>query len=509
MEIILNMSDSESNLNSFFRNRSQRSEAQPTSEKLGPRAGAMSDMLSRAFSRRDQRQAEGNDAIKIPSEEDLMIGHASSLGESASELRKSIAEQRLVDLNREKSKESSDLTVLTEVVGSLVEKRSAMESDEAFPIHTLITTSPDIENSLVDLISTGDGDFSCDFKLTSEHFKLLETKVFSFMGSDVISRKDFTFKMIDGSQEPICEAYSIALDENTEILIAIGKKIDARSETLSLRAMEGYVSVRFKNEVVSAQTAIEQAFARLGLGSAILKSGEQVAFAQQRRQYEQHHKIDRESSGAISDLKTRELADGYVVTEEVGANESYIGANEFVLLHTSPIDNLAQVLKYGLISRMERYKRGIGQKNIPATPDMESGGADSVFVGCFSLDNENLKMLMPNSGVTFVFKSELLDRTDWYAYNSAKFGSTKAEDLAERPNPADFFTAQRENNILSNEIMLRRMISIDYIDAIIVKNEERRNLIAAMLKSNGITEVAGQPVDQILVTEEIFKNRAV
>ncbi len=503
------MSDSESKLTSFFINRAGRSEPTTSPETLGPRARGMGDLLSRALLR-SERRVEGEEvSVKIPTEEEQMINHASSLGAAATELSRAIAEQRLSELNGQRSKETMDLSALPDIVKELAEKRASLEDGDSFPIQTRVTTSLDIENSLLDIISTGDSSLSCDFKLTKDHFNLLETKIFALLPPEAITKKDFTFKMTDGSEEPICEAYSISLDENTEILIATGKKVGRQGESLTLRAMEGYVSVRCKDKSagVDIETSLEQAFKKLGLGAIGLKSDGQLSADQQTKDYKKHHKADIVPETAVQSLDSRKLDNGYVTTREVGAGERYINQNEFVLLHTSPVDNLAQVLKHGLLSRMERYKRGIGQKNIPATPDMESGGADSVFVGSFAKDNENLKMLMPSSGVTFVFKPSMLDRQDWYAYNSAKFGSTKPEDLAESLAPADFFASQKQENILSNEIMLRRMITVDDIDAIIVRDSEKRDLIVAMLKSNGINEVAGRPVGEMIVTTEEYKSK--
>lgn len=504
------MSDSELNLSGFLRGRGSRSEVNPSPEKVGPRARDMGVILSRALSRSEQRRSEGDDEeVKIPTEEEQMAGHASSLGSAATELSRSIAEQRLQEFNRQRSKEKSDLSALPDVIQSLVEKRATLETGDSFPIQTLSVSSQDIENSLLDIISTGEASISCDFRLTSEHFQLLESKIFALQPTEVITKKDFVFKMADGSEESICEAYSIVLDDKTEILIATGQKTDDRGEKVSLRAMEGYVSIRLKDQVGGddVKVKIEQAFARLGLGEVSLSSSDQLSIEKQAESYKKHHKTDSISDEILSSLSSRELGSGYITSQETGAGERYINQNDFILLHTSPIDNLAQVLKHGLISRMERYKRGIGQKNLPATPDMKSGGADSVFVGCFTPDNKSLDMLMPKRDVTFAFKPRLLDRQDWYAYNSAKFGSTKPEDLAESLSPAEFFASQKQENIMSNEIMLHRMVTVDDIDAIIVRDNESRDLVAAMLKSNGVSEVAGRPIDEVIIAADAYKNK--
>ena len=103
-----------------------------------------------------------------------------------------------------------------------------------------------------------------------------------------------------------------------------------------------------------------------------------------------------------------------------------------------------------------------------------------------------------------------LDRTDWYAYSSDKYGTIEPDEFKERKTPGELFNLLRKDFNMSNEIMLRRGVGINKIKAIIVGGSpvydraEKRNNILKTLRRRGITDVGGVPINKFIITHDKF-----
>ena len=99
-------------------------------------------------------------------------------------------------------------------------------------------------------------------------------------------------------------------------------------------------------------------------------------------------------------------------------------------------------------------------------------------------------------------RPEIMDRTDWYAYQHDHYGTTRESDFAGRQSPDELFEAQRRYGYMgSNEQMYRTGIPLEMIAGVAV-SEDQRGMVISECQRAGITEVNGIPIEKFIVTAE-------
>ena len=144
----------------------------------------------------------------------------------------------------------------------------------------------------------------------------------------------------------------------------------------------------------------------------------------------------------------------------------------------------------------ERYSRGVMKSGMSSTIDMDTGGADSVFT---RITNEAERGKM--NGAVVVFKPEVFDRADWYSYNYDTYGSTDDEYFVDRLSPDTIFdTITNPNSYYSscNEQMFRTGIGAGFVESIEVGSDSRDGIIAE-LRSMGLEEINGKPIEEVVI----------
>lgn len=207
-------------------------------------------------------------------------------------------------------------------------------------------------------------------------------------------------------------------------------------------------------------------------------------------QMEQAEKLDRE-----------EVFPGYTTLVEKGKHEEYLekyGRDVRAVHHlnTGSARSIYRMLTQGLMCTTERYSRGVMKNGMSSTTDMDTGGADSAFT---RIANEAQRGKM--NGAVVVFKPEVFDRTDWYSYGSDTFGSTDDESFAGRLSPDDIFAKTTDPNGYypsGNEQMFRTGIGAGFIESIEVDAYSRDGIIAE-LRSMGLEEIDGKPIEEVVV----------
>ena len=109
-----------------------------------------------------------------------------------------------------------------------------------------------------------------------------------------------------------------------------------------------------------------------------------------------------------------------------------------------------------------------------------------------------------------VFKPEVFDRTDWYSYSYDKFGSTDDESFARRFSPDAIFTAlttPQDYDLSDNEQMFRTGIGAGFIESIEVDSSSRDGIIAE-LRSMGLEEINGRPIEEVVVLRKASPQEA-
>lgn len=201
-------------------------------------------------------------------------------------------------------------------------------------------------------------------------------------------------------------------------------------------------------------------------------------------------------------LHREEVFPGYTTLVERGKHGEYLeryGEDIRAIHHlwTGSAKSIYRILTQGLMCTTERYSRGVMKSGMSSTIDMDTGGADSVFT---RITNEAERGKM--NGAVVVFKPEVFDRTDWYSYNYDTYGSTDDEYFVDRLSPDTIFdTITNPNSYYSscNEQMFRTGIGAGFVESIEVGGSDSRDGIIAELRSMGLEEIDGKPIEEVVI----------
>lgn len=200
-------------------------------------------------------------------------------------------------------------------------------------------------------------------------------------------------------------------------------------------------------------------------------------------------------------LHREEVFPGYTTLVERGKHGEYLeryGEDIRAIHHlwTGSAKSIYRILTQGLMCTTERYSRGVMKSGMSSTIDMDTGGADSVFT---RITNEAERGKM--NGAVVVFKPEVFDRTDWYSYNYDTYGSTDDEYFVDRLSPDTIFDKiTNPNSYYSscNEQMFRTGIGAGFVESIEVGSDSRDGIIAE-LRSMGLEEINGKPIEEVVI----------
>lgn len=241
-----------------------------------------------------------------------------------------------------------------------------------------------------------------------------------------------------------------------------------------------------------------------------------------------------------------EGAPGHLSVIVPGQSEAYARRGVHALYHTmGNAETFAYIAADGaLMSTKDRLQVGKVFRGMSSDEDLRTGGADFVFTRqvTTSTGNPDAQLM---SGGAIIFKADVLDRADWFAYAGDNFGTTLSGDrgapteavkevarrtyermkaagkFAEQPYEFEpWFKAyvgqqldQRENTYLprpvgrhqvaktedtSNETMLEGTIPLSQMERFIVPNDQARERTLAKLKALGVNEINGTKVEDFV-----------
>lgn len=303
----------------------------------------------------------------------------------------------------------------------------------------------------------------------------------------------------------LCDAF-ILEKEGARISIADTRVTKVRSATGLIR-IELPASMNPDDMTKSLSNILEK---DLGISDALSEVSEESEKEHKVTRYEWHHKTSDEltpkQEAEAERMHRKEVFPGYTTFVEEGKHKEYLDKygddmravhmiSTDTKLHT---DKLYQILTNGLMSTTERYDRGIMSDGRSSLSDLVSGGANSVFTTLTSKIQREFKI-----SPLIVFKPELFDRTDWYSYQDDQFGSTKDQDFDERLSPDELFATRDTSGYFPthNEQMFRTGIGVDYIESVQVDSYYEREKVVQDLKTMGLTEVGGRPIEEIIVSK--------
>ena len=292
----------------------------------------------------------------------------------------------------------------------------------------------------------------------------------------------------------------------------LGDGVVSRKRNTSnlVRAAIGLVQMevpKAMDETVAQQTLDEIFRQDLGVEDALDEVSERAErdykIARLKWQYKLED-LNAEQLGRAEKLTRREVFPGYSTYVENGKHEEYLAkygedVRAVHMLNSMSVDSVYRVLTTGLMSTTERFSRGVVKNGISSVLDIDSGGADNVFT---RIMNAEQRSKIQNHAV--VLKSEIFDRTDWYAYNVDSYGSTNEAHFAGRLAPEEIFRrtmGDLKHYSADNEQMFRTGIGVDYIEAIEVDELDRDELLEG-LREKGLSEVNGRPIEEVIVARE-------
>ncbi|MBI3633399.1 MAG: hypothetical protein HY226_03855 [Candidatus Vogelbacteria bacterium] len=209
-----------------------------------------------------------------------------------------------------------------------------------------------------------------------------------------------------------------------------------------------------------------------------------------------------EEKSILSRLKQVEVAPGYQTFVEGGRAEKIKEKGPFYLYHsiTAGQESLVRMVKVGaLISTHQRFSRGVNVSGMSSSADIGTGGADGIFARMWSGPDSSLEQNSSRGAICLIFDSDILGRTDYYCYNSDKFGSTTPDNFNSRVTPEQLLEQQRVSGFkASNEIIFRHGVAVKDIRFIAVTSQDQKNALIKSFTDAKITEINGQSLDNYI-----------
>lgn len=156
--------------------------------------------------------------------------------------------------------------------------------------------------------------------------------------------------------------------------------------------------------------------------------------------------------------------------------------------------------KGGILSTVARVDNGIVFEGMSSSTDLETGGATSAFARAVGSENtESAKMWYTVHNYTAILSPDLLDRTDWYAYDQDNFGATTGPEWDARKGAGSFIQKTIKDGTAGNEVMFRNAVARDDILFFAAATDEMREEMLRVLRDAGVQSIRGQPVEEMVV----------
>ena len=397
--------------------------------------------------------------------------------------------------------------------------------------HEIICDRDHIENQRVDVVENLENQtLEYRFKLReplaeiSELGQKLRTEsrekdgVAELQSGTSVRLGEITYRDLESKREfRLCDALvfekngiKVSLADATARELGDGVISRKRNTSNLVRAAIGLVQMEVPKAMddMAAQQTLDEIFRQdLGVEDALGEVSERAErdykIARLKWQYKLED-LDAEQLGRAEKLTRQEVFPGYSTYVENGKHEEYLtkygeDVRAVHMLNSMSADSVYRVLTTGLMSTTERFSRGVVRNGISSVLDIDSGGADNVFT---RIMNAEQRSKIQNHAV--VLKPEIFDRTDWYAYNVDSYGSTNEAHFAGRLAPEEIFRrtmGDLDHYSADNEQMFRTGIGVEYIEAIEVDELDRDELLEG-LRENGLFEVNGRPIEEVIVARE-------
>jgi hypothetical protein len=207
------------------------------------------------------------------------------------------------------------------------------------------------------------------------------------------------------------------------------------------------------------------------------------------------------SSGVdIKDLLLAYLADGHVSTVHRGSAQALFAHSPSInaLTHGGDVAHVPSVLKHGLLSPIERSRRGVTGAGIVNARDFLTGGAETIMC----MIGKQSSYTAYDSRVSYLLSPMQLERTDSYFHNCDMYGSTNPSEsslLTSRPDVHSFIKKSAQDGISSvNELIFFHSVPVSAVLGCYVANATVHKQVCTACKAENIHVVNGQPIEEFI-----------
>jgi len=400
---------------------------------------------------------------------------------------------------------------LETVYEKLEQLEKQLEGMELRPRVGILADSDEIENQQIDIIKTSDeGRIRVNFKLTKEKYETMKQKCVEEQYQET------TLKY--GNQSLSYEVGDCWRKDIGDVIINVSMGTNyEKTEQVNCALGLIEISIPEPSEGAGGMAEISKKLDRILKEELNIKTGLAVPDAQAESDYKRarfawHHRLEETPDNVDDSLGREEVFPGYYTFTEKGKHKEYQQIAPYAIYHELYDDKmLPQIIKAGgLLSTHERYRRGLLGEGRSSSRDMARGGADSVFTSIITPGGKHYtgrEHIDSPTGITFIFEPDILDRTDWYAYDQDNYGSTHDRYFKTRLSPTEILEKAEAGNI-NNELMFRLGIPMDKVKAIACSYSYNGEVLALVetLHKAGITEISGRPVEEVIVQVHDLKD---
>jgi hypothetical protein len=169
--------------------------------------------------------------------------------------------------------------------------------------------------------------------------------------------------------------------------------------------------------------------------------------------------------------------------------------------------SIANILKSGMLSSETRFESGINKQGLSSYQDFNTGGADSVFTQLISekdiKDGNSFDQFYYHGKARLIFSLDLLE-SGTYQYHEDSFGTRVGNTYKNRSGILDFVYDENHNYKYTpgNEVMIKERIDPNYIQCIVVQNENTKTSLIDNLRSYNVISkdntILGRPLNDFI-----------
>lgn len=375
-----------------------------------------------------------------------------------------------------------------------------------------------IENQQISVAITQDH-YVFSFKLVRSQSKKIRKKFEKGfpLSKDAKFVEDAVISFIDRNHKKrqFTNAFCV---EDDDSIVKVSKSTDQFDDPVL--CAEGLVEISLPKEKFPDISQLEPIVTKLiarycGIHDVCYEPDTDAEEKYMKRRYAWHHMIPwliQINGNEHQRLVRKDVCLNYSTFVQEKKYQDYQAIDRFVVLHNlAHVVDLVSIIKLGaLLSSTERYRRGIMVDGMSTSDDLRYGGGDSIFTriyfkSYFSENKIDDEFVGPLPIV--IFRSSLLDRTDWWCQNSDTWGKTEAEVFSNRISPTNFFIQSKSTDAeytMSNEQMFRYGISTQDVAFIAVSSETKKDELLTLLRDNNISEMNGRPIEEIVIVVDRY-----